>query len=56
MNLTGHYATSAKASTLGRRIAAIRYAYKLAGYAVPTDAEGVKATMRGEPTNLRQSF
>jgi site-specific recombinase XerD len=41
------HATSSKASTLGRRIAAIRYAHKLAGYAVPTDAEGVKATMRG---------
>jgi site-specific recombinase XerD len=36
-----------KASTLGRRIAAIRYAHKLAGLALPTDAEAVKATMRG---------
>jgi len=36
-----------KASTLGRRIAAIRYAHKLAGLPLPTDAEGVKATMRG---------
>src|ERR1700722_19386578 len=36
-----------KPSTLGRRIAAIRYAHKLAGLAPPTDAEGVKATMRG---------
>jgi site-specific recombinase XerD len=35
------------ASTLGRRIAAIRYAHKLAGLALPTDAEAVKATMRG---------
>jgi len=26
---------------------AIRYAHKLAGHALPTDAEGVKATMRG---------
>lgn len=33
-------------STLGRRIAAIRYAHKLAGLPLPTDAEGVKATMR----------
>jgi Phage integrase, N-terminal SAM-like domain len=40
-------AGSSKASTLGRRIAAIRYAHKLAGVALPTDAEGVKATMRG---------
>src|ERR1700737_1060731 len=40
-------ASSSKASTLGRRVAAIRYAHKLAGLALPTDAEGVKATMRG---------
>jgi site-specific recombinase XerD len=41
------HADTSKASTLGRRIAAIRYAHKLAGLALPTDAEGVKATMRG---------
>jgi site-specific recombinase XerD len=40
-------ASRSKASTLGRRVAAIRYAHKLAGLALPTDAEGVKATMRG---------
>ena len=40
-------ASVSKASTLGRRIAAIRYAHKLAALALPTDAEGVKATMRG---------
>lgn len=34
-------------STLGRRLAAVRYAHKLAGLPLPTDAEGVKATMRG---------
>jgi len=34
-------------STLGRRLAAIRYAHKLAGHPVPTDDERVKATMRG---------
>ena len=44
--LAAHAATS-KASTLGRRVAAIRYAHKLAGLPLPTDAEGVKATMRG---------
>jgi site-specific recombinase XerD len=44
--LAAHAGTS-KASTLGRRIAAIRYAHKLAGLVLPTDAEGVKATMRG---------
>src|SRR6202790_5561362 len=40
-------AETAKPSTIGRRIAAIRYAHKLAGFDAPTDAEGVKATMRG---------
>jgi site-specific recombinase XerD len=40
-------AGTSKASTLGRRIAAIRYAHKLAGLDLPTDAEAVKATMRG---------
>jgi site-specific recombinase XerD len=34
-------------STLGRRVAAIRYAHKLASLPTPTDAEGVKATLRG---------
>jgi hypothetical protein len=36
-----------KASTIGRRTAAIRYAHKLAGLATPTDDEMVKATVRG---------
>jgi len=49
--LAAHAGTS-KASTLGRRVAAIRYAHKLAGLALPTDAEGVKATMRG----IRRTF
>src|SRR3954453_13804389 len=34
-------------STLGRRIASIKYAHKLAGHPPPTDDERVKATMRG---------
>jgi len=34
-------------STIGRRLAAIRYAHKLAGHLVPTDDERVKATVRG---------
>src|SRR5215204_5198635 len=34
-------------STLGRRIASIRYAHKLAGHPPATDDERVKATMRG---------
>ena len=37
----------AKASTIGRRIAAICYAHKLAGYEQPTSHEAVKATARG---------
>jgi site-specific recombinase XerD len=36
-----------KASTIGRRTAAIRYAHKVAGLATPTDDELVKATVRG---------
>src|SRR5258708_20533167 len=36
-----------KASTIGRRTAAVRYAHKLAGLATPTDDELVKATVRG---------
>jgi site-specific recombinase XerD len=36
-----------KASTIGRRVAAIRYAHKLAGLDTPTDDERVKATVRG---------
>jgi hypothetical protein len=34
-------------STLGRRVAAIRYAHKLAHLDTPTDSEAVKATLRG---------
>jgi len=45
-------ALTAKPSTLGRRLAAIRYAHRLAGFPLPTDAEGVKATMRG----IRRTF
>ena len=37
----------AKASTIGRRLAAIRYAHKLAGLPLPTDDERVRATARG---------
>ena len=36
-----------KPSTIGRRLAAIRYAHKLAGRELPTDSEAVKATLRG---------
>lgn len=35
------------ASTLGRRLAAIRYAHKLASQPDPTDDEGVRAAMKG---------
>lgn len=41
-----------KPSTIGRRVAAIRYAHKLAILPTPTDAEGVKATVRG----IRRTF
>ena len=37
----------AKASTIGRKAAAVRYAHKLAGHEPPTGVEVVKAVMRG---------
>jgi integrase len=37
----------AKAATLGRRVAAIRYAHRAAGLEPPTNNEKVKAVMRG---------
>jgi site-specific recombinase XerD len=49
--LAAHAATS-KPSTLARRVAAIGYAHKLANLELPTDAEGVRATMRG----IRRTF
>ena len=36
-----------KPSTIGRRLAAIRYAHKLAGREPPTNSEAVRATLRG---------
>ena len=45
-------AQTAKPSTIGRRVAAIRYAHKLADIETPTDSEGVKATLRG----IRRTF
>ncbi|MBN9013547.1 MAG: tyrosine-type recombinase/integrase [Rhizobiales bacterium] len=45
--LAADMATGTKPSTLGRRVAAIRYAHKLAGLPTPTDAETVTATLRG---------
>jgi len=45
-------ARTAKPSTLGRRVAAIRYAHKLAHLDTPTDSEAVKATLRG----IRRTF
>jgi site-specific recombinase XerD len=44
--------TGVKPSTLGRRVAAIRYAHKLANLPTPTDDEAVKATVRG----IRRTF
>ncbi len=37
----------AKASTLSRKLAAIRYAHRLAGVLSPTDVEQVRAVLRG---------
>jgi site-specific recombinase XerD len=37
----------AKTSTISRRLAAIRYAHKLAGHESPSNSEAVKATIRG---------
>lgn len=45
--LASEMAAGCKASTLGRRVAAIRYAHKLAGHDTPSDSEAVKATLRG---------
>ena len=43
-----HEAThNVRPSTIGRRLAAIRYAHKLAGLLLPTDDERVRATLRG---------
>jgi hypothetical protein len=38
-----------RASTIGRRAAAIGYRHKVAGLEPPTNAEGVKAVLRGIP-------
>ena len=45
--LAAEASRGAKASTIGRRLAAIRYAHKLAGHEPPTNSEAVKATLRG---------
>jgi site-specific recombinase XerD len=46
-------ASRSRPNTIGRRVAAIRYAHKLAGHKVPTDDERVRATMRGIRRSLR---
>lgn len=48
------HAVILKPSTLGRRVAAIRYA-QLAGLELPTDAEGVKANHARDPAHIRGS-
>lgn len=45
--LAAEAAAGAKASTLGRRVAAIRYAHALAGLEPPTAKEAVRATIKG---------
>ena len=45
--LAAEATAGAKASTLSRKLAAIRYAHRLAGVPSPTDVEQVRAVMRG---------
>jgi integrase len=45
--LASEHGAGKSASTIGRRVAAVRYAHKLAGHLPPTDDERVKATVRG---------
>jgi site-specific recombinase XerD len=45
--LAAQSGSGTKPSTISRRVAAIRYAHKLASVPTPTDAEAVKATVRG---------
>ncbi len=45
--LAAEAASGTKTSTLGRRLAAIKYRHKLSGFQSPTDDEKCKATMRG---------
>lgn len=45
--LTQEATRGAKASTIARRLAAIRYAHKLAGEVDPTDDEGLREGLRG---------
>jgi site-specific recombinase XerD len=45
--LAAQATSGSAASTIGRRAAAIRYAHRLAGFEPPTNAETVKAVMRG---------
>ena len=50
--LAAETSNGTKPSTLGRRVAAIRHAHKLAHLEPPTDSEAVKATLRG----IRRTF
>jgi len=45
--LAAQATAGAKASSIGRRCASIRYAHRLAGHEPPTNAESIKAVMRG---------
>ena len=45
--LAAEATAGAKASTLSRKLAAIRYAHRLAGVPSPTDVEQVRAVLRG---------
>lgn len=50
--LAAQATAGARASTISRKAAAIRYAHRLARHALPTDAEAVKIVMRG----IRRTF
>jgi site-specific recombinase XerD len=45
--LAAEAARGLKPSSIGRRLAAVRYAHRLAGHEPPTNSEAVRATMRG---------
>jgi site-specific recombinase XerD len=53
--LAAEASRGAKVATIGRRLAAIRYAHKLAGHEPPTNSEAVKATVRGIRRTARSS-
>jgi hypothetical protein len=53
--LSGLADSGRKASTIGRRAAAIGYHHKIAGHEPPTGSEGVKAVLRGIRRTIRSA-